>query len=684
MTINKIGLFYFAPDANAKSVDSCRRVNVLPRVLLSLIAILLLAATGTADELQLSLKSGSLLTVDVENQSLDWTNVMENGDMSSRQIPLKQLSKLYFSESPASLQVAKARKLIQLLGSENYSEREDAEKKLSQPSIGGAFKSLIESQSNHPSLETRYRIERILYELDGRSTDVESEFDILTLQDGTQLEGDAGQTIIRCQYRGKPFEFNRNQIVQISRISGQPKFQSKTGAVRVTLHHDHQNEFHQETQRVVDFERTPTGRRLENKSNVNDSFIPWGIKMATEKPGYVGISGYGFKFPELPPRANSICSFLNAGNFARRFRGVMEFRFCVPDRPTVPAGVKEFGLFIARVNHSRDIIVEAYNADGQMLACVEATDKNCIFSGVKSNELISFVRILSNPHLFRVDRTIDDDFAVDCVNFSPPIEILTPIENEKPSLRLKNGDLVVGEVLKVANEKVSIRSDTTMEFDLDEIQLIQFPNPKSERSVPSNPAAAKDSLPWAVRLPDRSVIFVTPGQEFQSVDFDSLSIKRSQIEAIWQSKNPLRYPVAGDFDQGENVLVFPTCRIADKVAINQQGFQWAEDATKIQQPLFTGREKEGDEDPSPQINSIAFAKAWPDNVPSLWLRKPNLQNPDCGMIRLHDGQQFGFGSSGTFQLESISNQSVLLQWMGNRIEIPTSDIKIVEFPREVL
>ena len=72
----------------------------------------------------------------------------------------------------------------------------------------------------------------------------------------------------------------------------------------------------------------------------------------------------------------------------------MELRFCLPNQQSVRAGVHELGLFIARVNHSRDFIMEAYNADGQILGSVEASDQQYVFMGIKSSEPIVFVRIL--------------------------------------------------------------------------------------------------------------------------------------------------------------------------------------------------------------------------------------------------------------------------------------------------
>ena len=122
----------------------------------------------------------------------------------------------------------------------------------------------------------------------------------------------------------------------------------------------------------------------------------------------------------------------------------------MPNQGSVAAGVMEFGMQMARVNHSRDFIVEAYNADNQLLASVESSDEPCVFSGIKSTQPIAKIRILSNPYLFRIDRAIDEDYAVDSICFSPPVPIDSLTPKDQPSVTLNNGDLLKTNKIKLS------------------------------------------------------------------------------------------------------------------------------------------------------------------------------------------------------------------------------------------
>ncbi len=285
---------------------------------------------------------------------------------------------------------------------------------------------LIRAESEHPELEIRHRIKRILSKLADAELETISEFDALTLNDGTKLEGDAGNFQMKCVFRDQALTLSREDISLITRAAEiPPPVADKTTPVRVELFQQYVGQFYQPAQTLIDFESSPSGSDLGRNTDVSNVFIPDGLIMGTDEPGFVGISGYGFKFKALPPKDNSVCVFKTIGNFPQRFKGVMEFRFCLPNQPSIQAGVHELGFFIARVNHSRDFIMEAYNADGQILGCVEASDQQYVFMGIKSSEPIAFVRILANPFLFRVKRKIDEDFAVDHVCFLPPFRSST-------------------------------------------------------------------------------------------------------------------------------------------------------------------------------------------------------------------------------------------------------------------
>lgn len=677
------------------------------------------AATSHADEFQLSLSGGSVITVEVDQQTINWTSVMENGDMTQKPIPFSEVKQLLLSKAPASKQVAQIRRYISLLGSKDYLEREHAEEQLSDPKIGGRFKSLIKIRSQESSTEVRYRIKRILERLNDLEELSNNEFDQLTLKDGSVLEGDAGDLLIRCNFRGNKSAFKREELRLISLPVKLPELLAADKKIEVRMFHSHEDindkgetvpSFYRDDQVMVDFNNAPNGAELKRQAEVNETFVPFGLRLDTAQVGYIGISGYPFKFTPLPVSGNSICVFETIGTYAKRFKGVTELRFCLPNQAAVPAGVMEVGLFIARVNHSRDFILEAYNADGDLLASVESTDKPCVFAGVKSNEPITKLRILSNPYLFRVDRAIDEDYGVDSICFSPPVAVSSPVDSRPGVIRLKNGDLLKGAQLNdeeaedqgaspaanakmfdtikiVDNNSISIQVSKSerMTLPIEELQTIRFAN-ELDGSLRKNKklklgAANKGPNTWMAVLKDRSTLSVQPGEKMTSTSFN-LSFDVEDIAALKVSRNPTRYPEASDFDMGKRVLVFPTCRIAsDNLKFSNTGFEWNASDKKLEQPVQT-EEDEEEQDPTPKFTSIQYAKNSPEIVPTVWLAPPKSQMPGTGKLRLTDGQQLTLGGESGFEIAGFENNSVVVSIAGDNIPIPIKKVLSIDFPRQ--
>lgn len=646
------------------------------RWLCSMILAMVLATGAFAEEFQISLKSGSVITVDTTHDEFTWTKVRTNGEMIKEKIDYDQVQQLVFSESPASEQVGKIRRLVGQLASPDYLERERAEQSLAKPDVGGSFTAMIQAHADHPQFEVRYRVARILEKLDTENAGVgENEFDRLTLRDGTVAEGDAGDFQIQCSFRGRKMSLTRNDIRFISIPTRSDSFEPQGETTQVEMFHNYANHFYQPHQTNIDFELSPNGFEIRRQTNVNDMFIPQGLKLGTEQEGFVGISGYGFKFPGKPASDNSVCVFESVGTYSKRFKGVMVLSFCMPNHGSVAAGVHEVGLLMARVNHSRDFIMEAYNADGQMLASVEASDEPCVFTGVKSNEPIATVRILSNPYLFRIDRAIDEDYAVDSICFSPPVPIAKPSNLNQPTISLRNGDLIQGNSMSIVNgDSVSIEMTgyDAIEIGLDEVQALNF------RSAPERKRRPKT---WTAMLPDRSTIFVTPGSTYQSTTFPSLKFEPKELMAVWSSQNPARFPEKSDFDAGNQVLVFPTCRIAtDAIEFSDEGYGWNDTAVKRIQSLQIDGDEKSDEDPTPDITSIQYAKTWPESIPSLWIHPPKSQVARTGRIRLADGQQLVLSQDGEFRLNQLDKDELTIGVAGQAHKIPYHKILSIEFP----
>ena len=94
------------PNGNALQFKTARLL-FCPIVFCAIAAVASLLATSShAQEFQLSLDGGSVITVEVNDQTISWTSVMENGDMTQRAIPFSEVKKLLLAKAPASKQVA--------------------------------------------------------------------------------------------------------------------------------------------------------------------------------------------------------------------------------------------------------------------------------------------------------------------------------------------------------------------------------------------------------------------------------------------------------------------------------------------------------------------------------------------------------------------------------------------------
>ena len=682
-----------------------------------------LLTTSRADEFQLSLSGGSVITVDVEKQMINWISVKENGDMSKKNIPMSDVKQLLLSRAPASKQVAQIRRYLSMLGGESYVDREKAEDKLSDPRVGGQFRTLIKiCAQEENSYEVRYRIKRVLDRLKGQDDQPTSnEFDQLTLKDGTVLEGDAGDITINCDFRGNKSILKRKDLRLLSVPVRIPELLAANENIEVRMFHSHEDvnaqgekvpHFYRDDQVMVDFNNAPNGSELKRQSEVTTTFVPFGLKLETAQVGYIGISGYPFKFSPLPVSGNSICVFETIGTYAKRFKGVTELQFCLPNQAAVPAGVMEIGMFIARVNHSRDFILEAYNADGDLLAAVESTDKPCVFAGVKANEPITKVRILSNPYLFRVDRAIDQDYGMDSICFSPPVPVSSPVDSQPGLIRLKNGDLLKGiqltdeetegegaspalnsklfdtvKIIDDSSASIQISQNERMTVRLDELKTIRFAN-EFDGTLGKNKklkigAAKQGPNTWMAILKDRSMIAVSPGEKLTSTSFN-LSFDVKDIAGLKVSRNPTRYPEASDFEMGKNVLVFPTCRIASNdLKFSDTGFDWKASDKKLEQPVKTQADDDddGEQDPTPDFASVKYAKNSPEIIPTLWLTPPKSQMPGTGKLRLTDGQQLTLGGESGFKIAGFDQSSVVISISGEETRIPIEKVFSIDFPK---
>lgn len=682
---------------------------------------------------RLSLQDGSVLIIEIADQTFEWSEVLDNGDVQARVLSTHDIRNLSIGNEGLSDQVRQVQQWLRDLGSPAYEDREQAEKALSESAVALRFKNLIEVAVDHPDFEVSYRATRILEFLrraniqPGISNELSSEsFDRLQLTNGETSVGDCGEFEMIGQFRGNNFRLNRQLISGLSRISEpspsdlrltQPKEREST-PFRVDVFQRYQDEFYLEHQTLVDFEKSPTGEDLPMRFNVNSLYQNKGLLLNSEKPGYIGISGYRFRSAD-PPGGNSVCVFEAVGNSFKRYKGVMEIRFCVPNQPHRAAGVHEFGLFLTRVDNPRDFIMEAYDVDGHLLAAVEASDAQTVFTGIKSTEPIAFLRVLNNPFLYLLkrhsedgnkkisddlirigfNRKIDEDYCADDFIFSEPIPLDSVSIHEKDQDELEDlGDLIVmkdgnrlrGSALYQRNLLI-VRSKHLMEkmgpleVPLADVHAIHFRKPS--KPVP------KGQRVWMAQMIDGTILRVDPTDHFRVEWFDGLQLPADQIVAIWLAPNQLRYPwmLPNMVDPQFPLLVFPTCifKLTD-LAMTEEGYRW-DRHQKIEQDIFIRALANDDgslsidrgsleDDPTPDITQIDFESTSIELIPTLWLQAPVNKNPTWGQIRLVDGQSFTLGGELGLQLLAMDEDSVTIGWLNQQQQIPLAQIDTIRFP----
>ncbi len=659
-----------------------------------------------AEQIRLVFKSGSTITIDAKGKDFEWTTVDSKGQLKKRLIRLSNVVSLELVELPSSKQVAKIRQLLNELASSDYHVREAAENSLMDDKLGGPYIALIKQFKGSGPLEVRHRIARIIKHLESESEEEAkpADFDQIVLNSGETLNGDAGDWSISGTYRDQGLTVGRESLRRVEKPNNKvkpPAGGNNDQSVVTKLVYQPENEFFLPEQTTIDFETDSNGFELKNRTDVTNSYLAKGLKPDMEGEGFIGISGFPFRYPEYPiPKENSVCVFDTSGRYDTRFKGVATFSFCVPGQPNVPGGVHEFALYAGRIDHSRDLIMEAYNGDGHLIGTVEATDTRVVFLGIKSNELITRLRVLSNPYLYRLERSTDTDFAMDHVCFSTPQPVFNDGQQERNVVKLRNGDVLVANKVNsqtTGQFKLSIDSiSDDLKINLDEVLSLNFaklPKPDQQNkkddddSDETKTKVNVDDQMLAI-LPDRSLIRVKPGKAFSSSMFDGLSFQPTDLLGLTSTTEPVRYPGAEDFGKGKNVLVFPTCRIAtSNLVFNAVGYSWKSTDEKILQLVNiqvvdpTDEEQvEEPEDPTPQHVAVDYGKTSAADTPTIWFAPPGFRGSSTGLLKMTDGQQIVLGGSAGFDVIGNSENGLIVASGDARADIPWNEIQSIEFP----
>ena len=284
---------------NPASRFSAQRLRALTVFTACVAAVCSFAQRSHATELEITLVSGSVFQADVPLDSIMWKEVQSDGQITGRRIATQDIARLWLCETPASNQIAEISELLSRLQSDDYRSREQAESELSVPEIGGRFPSMLRQMATGSDPETKYRIDRILNKISDAESASTSQFDELELKSGRILRGDAGGFGFVCEVDGQRLNLQRNQLEMLRSTSAilPPTVTMPNEPITTEVVLESEGKFYLPEQTTVSLEKDPLGNELTRKVDITSVFTPLGMMLGSEGPGYVGISGYGFKYP---------------------------------------------------------------------------------------------------------------------------------------------------------------------------------------------------------------------------------------------------------------------------------------------------------------------------------------------------------------------------------------------------
>ncbi len=628
------------------------------------------------NDVWLKFRDGSILKATVADQIIPWLTVEKDGTITNSEKKLSEVSELYLTAKPASEQIANIRRLIDQLASDDFRQRNAAEKALL--TQGGPFVKLIQIATNSGEPEVRYRIDRILKELDsGKSKSIE--LDALIIG-SAKIEGDVRDWQMVGKIGERDFALGRRQLSHIYFKNPLVHSLSYADATAKTIDVQHiikpDSDFFKADQTHVSFDENADGQKPPRNTQVHDLFVFKGAKLACENPGWEVVVS-GFSFMSSVSKGNSIGNHFQDPETGKHFRytGVMEITFCQPGRKEIPVAVSLAGCFLEIVM-PRHTIIEAYNAAGHRIGMVEASENRSSFVGFKSNEPIARLRVMPNEYL-NYDQIEEDDlnedYAVDDLCFSDPVLINDLNMSDKYKLLFASGESITCDGIKFDGENVNV---IDKRFDGD--GLVFHKSTIVSMLGPNRLAAAQRfNGQLKVMLADGSIVKATVAGP-ESFDLEGFGNKSTeQIVGFWSGDVAL-YPETKDLDDVSAVVVYPLNRFtARSFELTKEKFSIPPDSIER---LHQNPDDATKGVPAPQIDVAAKGLSFGfSEAPSVWFKVPVIADPKSSLLRLNDGQQFMLGGESGFKLKSTSPQSVTIVNGDKEFEFPLADIAVLRF-----
>jgi len=636
------------------------------RCLAVLLLALSAAASAAAEPLTryVHFRDGSVLKVQLADQTLPWRRITEDGQIESAPLRLSEVWRLDLVRQSKAKKLADVKRLLRELGDDIYVTREKAQAELIKK--GGEFQSLLKrtlAASKDP--EILWRLGHVIKSLPKEVPAAQQKYDRASLsQDKQGAAGDLAEWTATADFRGHKIKLSRATVASITRDPGATDFFAKAKIERILADKD---EHLPPRVTRLEFTVAPDGRPLKPGEDLATTFAPLGCLLSTSVPGAaVVIQDFPVDGRSGPPCAGTE----HPQDPNLRYSGVITIRFCAPGRPNVRAGVRFFGVWVAHV-YADGTVLEAYDAAGRRLAALPTIDKeeeHKDFLALRSNVPIANVRIVPNLE-------IDDNYAIDDVAYDPPEPLGRAGDHDAYVARLADGQRIRFGEFELTDERIVLRKlavgPATLAVPRGELAAL-FP--------PQQPASSPGDKGFALTS-DGSILEIRPGGMRPTfARLPKLEVKAADLAAVWGGGAVLADPAIENWPAGSALLL----RFGKKpltVTPWRLGPKWIE-SPKLELGFFEGGWLDEEElklltaAERRAVKPVTFA-----NGPLVWLAKPSPRSPRSGLLRLADGEEFVLDSAAAFQLKSWDSKHVALAKGDVILTVPLADVAALVLPR---
>ena len=614
------------------------------------------------------LKSGSTLRGETTLASFEFNSIAKQSSVQE-QLQLADIVSIVLGRKTDASELEKISRAIAGLDSPLYGEREESEQFLISNNMLPMFRSMLESEKNHVSLEKRHRVGRILKQLDNLGgnaprnspprNSTSSNFDVIQTKAGKRLVG-------KLQEAPFPLIWQKNEVqipfAEIQRIMlGAPippfaSAQKVDGVPSLTVSQTLTDNPVWTSVPVLNFNQDHGGNALDQYMYVDDEFVDKGVRFLGVGDNRIMVSDLSVS-SDTGPAPRSICVY-DPTKGRRVFDGIIRVSFCVPGMPEIPAAVNQVGFQLAWIDHPKDLLLEAYDAMGNLIATVEAGGERTQFFGLQSSIPIARVQVVQNPHLGVLGREVDRTYALMNFRISGPQPIGGILNRSNNfQIRLKSGDLLCSPTWQWKGDSVKLACPGLPEQNVAFQDIAAITMPKSLWT-----SAPTDKATWMVKRRDGTVLDVTPGEQLASTRTPNLKIPVAEIEAFWSPRDSLRLPWHGDFEKPDSkVIVFPTCRlVVPDVRLAAEGLAWDLPAANVLLPEQLPNIKKAFAEESqklvPDVPTFSYEGSQDRQYPSVWFARPKIDNSP--QLVLKNGEKFNLME--TFSIKNIDNSGVSL------------------------